>query len=46
MDRIRDEQAFGSRDELMAAITRDVACCRQILEDATVIGYRDYLGGA
>jgi riboflavin kinase/FMN adenylyltransferase len=46
MDRIRDEQAFDSRDELMAAITRDVARCRQILAGAVVIGYRDYLGRA
>jgi riboflavin kinase/FMN adenylyltransferase len=46
MERIRDERAFAAKEELIAAIAGDVARCREILASATVIGYRDYLGGA
>jgi riboflavin kinase/FMN adenylyltransferase len=46
VERIRDERAFAGKEELMAAISRDVARCREILATAMVIGYRDYLGAA
>jgi riboflavin kinase/FMN adenylyltransferase len=44
IDRIRDEQEFPDQQALMAAIATDVARCREILNKATIIEYREYLG--
>lgn len=43
VDRIRDEVTFPNPEALRAAIARDVARCREVLRDVSIIEYRDYL---
>ncbi|WP_305042012.1 bifunctional riboflavin kinase/FAD synthetase [Geoalkalibacter sp.] len=43
-DRLRAEQRFKSIEDLRAAITADIARAREILANAPIIAYRDYLG--
>lgn len=43
VDRIRDEVTFPNPEALREAISRDVARCREILRDVSIIEYRDYL---
>lgn len=43
IDRIRDERKFDGIDALKAAITADVAACREMLAATTLIEYREYL---
>ena len=43
VDRIRDEVAFPNPEALREAIARDVARCREMLRDVSIIEYREYL---
>ena len=43
VDRIRDEVTFPNPQALQEAIARDVARCREILRDVSIIEYREYL---
>lgn len=43
VDRIRDEMTFPDPQALQEAIGRDVARCREILRDVSIIEYREYL---
>lgn len=43
VDRIRDEITFPDKETLVAAIAADVARCREILAQTSVIEYREYL---
>jgi riboflavin kinase/FMN adenylyltransferase len=43
--RLRGEEKFASADELVAAISRDVAQCRRILSERQLVVYSDYLEG-
>ncbi|AJE03411.1 bifunctional riboflavin kinase/FAD synthetase [Geobacter pickeringii] len=45
IDRVRDERRFAGIEELKRGIADDVATCRSILADVTIIEYREYLGG-
>ncbi|WP_298437727.1 bifunctional riboflavin kinase/FAD synthetase [Geobacter sp.] len=45
IDRVRDERRFAGIGELKEAIARDVAACRTLLADVSIIEYREYLGG-
>jgi riboflavin kinase/FMN adenylyltransferase len=45
VDRIRDEESFADVEALQRAIARDVARCREILKDVSIIEYREYLEG-
>ncbi|HTP65784.1 MAG TPA: bifunctional riboflavin kinase/FAD synthetase [Geobacteraceae bacterium] len=44
IDRIRDERKFPDAAALQMAIASDVAKCREILRDASIIEYHEYLG--
>jgi riboflavin kinase/FMN adenylyltransferase len=44
VERVRDEQKFPDADALQKAITADVARCREILRDISIIEYRECLG--
>ena len=44
IERIRDERKFPDAAALQMAIETDVAGCREILRDATIIEYHEYLG--
>lgn len=41
LDRLRGEKRFANPEELKAAIAADVARCKSILRDATIIEYHD-----
>ncbi|MBT1075424.1 bifunctional riboflavin kinase/FAD synthetase [Geobacter grbiciae] len=43
VDRIRDEVTFPNPQALQEAIARDVARCRELLHDVTIIEYQEYL---
>lgn len=45
VDRIRDEVTFPSPEALREAIARDVARCRELLRDVSIVEYREYLAG-
>lgn len=44
-ERLRGEEKFATVEELVAAITRDVAQCRRILSERQLVVYSDYLEG-
>ncbi len=44
-ERLRGEERFASPDLLAAAISRDVARCREILAKAQLVVYHEYLEG-
>lgn len=44
-ERLRGEKKFATVEELVAAISRDVAQCRRILSDRKLVVYSDYLEG-
>ena len=44
VERIRDERKFPDAVALQTAITADVARCREILRDTSIIEYRECLG--
>jgi riboflavin kinase / FMN adenylyltransferase len=44
VERIRDERKFPDAVALQTAITADVARCREILPDTSIIEYHEYLG--
>jgi riboflavin kinase/FMN adenylyltransferase len=44
VERIRDERKFPDAVALQTAITADVARCREILKDTSIIEYHEYLG--
>jgi riboflavin kinase/FMN adenylyltransferase len=44
IDRLRDEMKFPDPQALQQAIATDVARCREILRDAAIIEFREYLG--
>lgn len=43
VERLRDELVFGSADELVQQIRKDVRTAREILAARQIIAYRDYL---
>ncbi len=43
VERIRDEMTFPNPQLLQEAIGRDVAQCRELLRDVSIIEYREYL---
>jgi riboflavin kinase/FMN adenylyltransferase len=43
VDRLRDEQKFSSVDKLQEAVLDDIRRARQLLADARIVEYRDYL---
>lgn len=43
VERLRDERKFADADFLVRQIAEDVARCRGILRDTTIIEYREYL---
>jgi riboflavin kinase / FMN adenylyltransferase len=44
VERIRDEQKFPDATALQSAITVDIARCREILHDTSIIEYHEYRG--
>lgn len=44
-ERLRGEEKFASAEDLVAAISRDVARCRIILSERQLVVYSDYLEG-
>lgn len=43
VDRLRDEQKFSSVEELQAAVLEDICQARQMLANAQIVEYREYL---
>lgn len=43
VERLRDEQKFSGRDELIQAINNDIGCARSILNACRIIEYSEYL---